>query len=251
MEFKASIKKCEFYMIPNKIRIDILDIVMKKGGHLGGSFSCVDILVCLYDNILTDNDKFILSKGHAYLALYCILKEKGLNPALSGHPDIDVKNGIECTTGSLGHGLPIAVGMALAKKLKGEKGRIFVLIGDGEFQEGTTWESINIAAHHHLDNLTLIIDNNKLQALDFTENIQNLEDLWEFFYIRGWIPRYIDGHDLCDLELALSAENENHPYVIICNTIKGKGVSYMENKAMWHVRTPTQEEYKQALKELS
>ena len=150
-----------------ELRKKTLDLAVEKGeGHLGGSFSEIEILISLYKEVLKDEDKFILSKGHCCYPLYLLLKEKGLNPKTSPHPDIDIENGINCTTGSLGHGLPIGVGMAFARKIQKKSGRIYVLMGDGECQEGTTWESSLIASQHKLTNLTVIIDHNKLQALD-------------------------------------------------------------------------------------
>jgi len=224
-----------------------------KDFHIAPALSCIDILVALYDNILTENDKFILSKGHACLSLYIMLLKKGLNPDINKHhPDIDIENGIECTTGSLGHGLPISVGMALAKKLKNEKGFIYVLLSDGECQEGTTWESIQIAVHHKLDNLIIIIDNNKLQSLDFIKNIlsspTSLYDKFKSFGIKSLA--IADGHNITMLTNMLKESHYNSPKVIIANTIKGKGISFIENKPEWHARFPTEEEYKKGCEEL-
>ncbi|KKK81863.1 hypothetical protein LCGC14_2809120, partial [marine sediment metagenome] len=146
---------------PKEIRREILEMAMETGiNHIASSLSVVEIL-CVLFSIAGDNDKIILSKGHGCLGYYILLQEKGYNPPLKAHPDIDIKNGIECTTGSLGHGLPIAVGMALAKKIKKEEGNIYVLMGDGECQEGTTWESLLIAHQHKLDNLFLFVDYNR------------------------------------------------------------------------------------------
>ena len=151
--------------ISKKLRQDTFTAFIKKGeAHLGGSFSCIEILVYLYENVLRKKDKFILSKSHSSFPLCLLLKKRGFKPKLTTHLEIDEKNGINCTTGSLGHGFPIATGMSLARKKIGRKGKIYVMISDGECQEGTTWESMLICAKHKLNNLVLIIDYNKIQA---------------------------------------------------------------------------------------
>ena len=171
--------------------------------HLGGSFSMIETLVILYDIILKKNDKFILSKAHASFPLCLLLKEKGLRPKLSTHLEIDEKNGIYCTTGSLGHGLPIATGMALAKKLQKEKGKIFVMISDGECQEGTTWESILISSKHKLDNLIILVDYNKIQALSKIEDVLPLGNLVHKFNSFNLNTIEVkDGHSFKDLSLS-------------------------------------------------
>jgi len=240
-------------MMPNKIRRDILDMIMELGeGHPGGSFSCVEILISLYDKILTEDDIFIMSKGHACQALYAVLREKGYNPKLSGHPDIDIENGIACTTGSLGHGLPVGIGMAMAKKYKREEGNIYVLMSDGELQEGTTWESFMIAAHHKLDNLCVIIDLNGIQALDRIDNILKIPRLEKKLDNFGLFSIWVDGHNLSELEDSFELTiYKNIPRVIVAQTIKGKGISFMERDPKWHARLPTKEEYELALRELS
>lgn len=235
-----------------KLRRNVLDLALEMGGdgHLGGSFSEIEILISLYDRIMKDDDKFILSKGHACYPLYILLREKGYNPKISGHPDIDEKNGICCTTGSLGHGLPIGVGMALARKILNKKGRIYVLMGDGEIEEGTTWESSLLAVHHQLDNLTVIIDHNKLQALEPLANIVSYGNLKNKFEEIGYSVLEIDGHSFPEIIEALEEKSETKPRMIIAHTIKGKGVSYMENDPKWHGRKVTLEEVKEAYKEL-
>jgi len=229
----------------------IIDYTMELGeGHIGACFSCIDIIECLYDCVLTKDDIFILSKAHAYHALYSVLKEKGYNPKLTGHPDIDQENGIYCTGGSLGHGLPIGVGVSLSKKMRKEDGVVYVLMSDGELQEGTTWESLMIAAHHELDNLVIMIDKNELQALGRTDEIlkiSNLEDKLDSF---GCAVNRWDGHDKNDLFFAFNSSYNYVPQVIIFDTIKGKGVSFMENDPSWHARLPTKEEYELAMEEL-
>ena len=199
---------------------------------------------------MKDKDEFILSKGHACYPLYILLRGKGYNPKISGHPDIDKKNGISCTTGSLGHGLPIGVGMALARKLLNKDGRVYVLIGDGEIQEGTTWESSLIASHHKLDNLTVIIDHNKLQALGSIADIVSLGSLKNKFKEFGYNILEIDGHSFPEIIQALKEKSLEKPQMIIAHTVKGKGVSFMENNAKWHARKAVLDEVKEAYKEL-
>ena len=233
------------------LRKETLDLSVKMGvGHLGGSYSIIEILVSLYDRVLNPRDTFILSKGHACYPYYILLKEKGYNPEISGHPDIDAKNGIPCTTGSLGHGFPIGIGMALALKIKKEVGNIYILMGDGECQEGTTWESSLVASHYKLDNLVAIIDRNNLQALDNTENILSLGDLSGKFREFGWHVSEINGHNFDEIISALKFRISEKSHIIVANTIKGKGISYMENDSRWHVRLPNQDELKQAYREL-
>jgi len=239
-------------MIPNEIRRKTLDLAVEQcNGHIASAFSMVEILIALYDEVLTSDDKFILSKGHGCLSFYVVLREKGFNPTISGHPDIDVANGIECTTGSLGHGLPVGVGMALAKKLKGEKGTIYVLMGDGECQEGTTWESLLIASHHKLNNLVVIVDQNRLQALDRVEDILSLGELFKKFHSFGCYLTQCDGHNIDDIKKSFDARYESCPKVVIAHTVKGKGVSFMEDRAEWHNRSPNKKQLKQAYEELN
>ncbi|MGE4554832.1 MAG: transketolase [Candidatus Paceibacterota bacterium] len=246
---KTEIKKLE--QKARKLRRDVLDLALEKGdGHLGGSFSEIEILISLYQKILRDIDKFILSKGHSCYPLYILLQEKGFQPKISGHPDIDEKNGIWCTTGSLGHGLPIGVGMALSRKLMNKKGKIYVLLGDGEIQEGTTWESSLIATHHKLDNLVVIIDKNNLQALDSIKNVLYLKNFKEIFQELGYYVIEINGHSFPEIIKALKTKVSGKPILIIANTIKGKGVSFMENDPKWHARQISLEEFKMAYKEL-
>jgi len=238
------------------MRIKILNTIMEEGeGHLGGSLSCIDILIVLYDNILTKEDVFILSKGHAYTALYCVLKEKGFNPKKGAHPDIDTENGIYCTTGSLGHGLPVGIGVALSKKLKGEPGKVYVLISDGELEEGTTWESLLISSKYKLDNLVIVIDYNKFQAMECIEeitSIANIKDLYK--KLDSFINNVfcVDGHNIKDLIDIFNINNKtNKPLVIISNTIKCNGISFMIDNPEWHGKVPNKEEYEKALKEIS
>lgn len=241
-------------MLNKHVRREILDIAVKtKNGHIASAFSIVEILVVLYNWVLKPNDRFILSKGHGCMALYPFLKQRGYNPKLKQHPDIDIKNGIWCSTGSLGHGLPIGVGMAFAKKLMNKNDNVYVLMSDGECQEGTTWESLLFAKQHNLDNLTIIIDYNKIQALDRVDNILSLDNLKAKFKAFGCNTiELINGHDVVSLKTALSINNKTKkPMVIVCNTKKGKGVSFIEDKPDWHNYIPKDEQLEKAYEELS
>jgi len=234
------------------LRRKVLILTKQKGeGHLGGSFSIIEILIWLYYKELKKEDKFILSKGHAFYPLYIILKEKGYQPKISVHPDLDEKNGIFATTGSLGHGLPIAVGRALAKKFLRKKGKIYVLMGDGELEEGTTWEASLIACRYKLDNLVVIVDYNGLQALGKVKEVVSFKNLRKIFENIGYKVVEADGHSFSSLEKAFKIKNNGQPKMIIAYTVKGKGVSFMENNYIWHARVPNEEEFQKALKELS
>jgi len=234
-----------------ELRINVLDLGIKEGeSHFGGAFSMIEIIISLYNNILTSQDKFILSKGHCCYPFYLLLKEKGFNPKLTGHPDIDVDNGIVCTTGSLGHGMPIAVGMAMARKKQNKPGKIYVLISDGECQEGTIWESSLIANYHKLTNLVVIVDNNKIQALDKIKDVSSLDNLSEKFKSFGYSVSEIDGHNFFEIIDILQLSHSEKPRLIIAHTTKGKGLSFMENDPKWHTRFPTTSELDQAYKEL-
>jgi transketolase len=233
-----------------QLRKDVLDLAVETGeGHLGGSFSEIEILISLYDHILKPEDKFILSKGHCSYPMYVLLREQKYNPKILTHPDIDEENGIYCTTGSLGHGLPIGVGMALARKMQNKSGKIYVLIGDGECQEGTTWESSLIASKFNLENLITIVDQNGLQALERTEDVLPLKRLEEKFYAFGWKTSKVDGHNIFEITKTLR-KKVNRPHMIIAKTVKGKGVSYMENNAEWHGKKVVFEEVQKAYEEL-
>lgn len=234
-----------------KLRLDIIDLSKSNGGyHYGGSFSCAEILINLYDKILKKNDRFILSKGHGCWGYYVLLKEKGLNPLLEGHPHLDEKNGVHWTTGSEGHGFPAGIGMALAKKMQNKEGKVYVLIGDGESQEGTTWESILVASQHKLKNLKVILDYNKIQGSGYVKDILNIDPIGEVAKLFNWEVSRIDGHDNEEICKALEMQTEK-PHFIIADTIKGKGVSFMENSPPWHAKGPSDELEKQAREELS
>jgi len=233
MNYKKLEKKAK------KLRQDtFLAFIEKREAHLGGSFSIIETLIVLYDCILKKNDKFILSKSHASFPLCLLLKEKGLNPSLTTHLEIDEKNGINCTTGSLGHGLPIAVGMALARKIKNIKGKIYVMLSDGECQEGTTWESLLIASKNKLNNLILLIDYNKIQALSRLADALPLHDLSKKLKSFNWNCINIkDGHSFKSLISCLNKKNTNQkPTAVILNTVKGKGIKEFEDDPVWHAR---------------
>ena len=215
-----------------------LAFVKKGEAHLGGSFSMIEILISLYETILKKNDKFILSKSHSSFPLCLLLKERGLDPELTTHLEIDVKNGIHCTTGSLGHGLPLATGMAFARKIRNVKGKIYVMLSDGECQEGTTWESLLIASKHKLDNLIVLIDYNKIQALSRLQDALPLHDLAKKFKSFNWNCINVkNGHSFKSIISAMNKRIiKNKPTAIIFNTIKGKGVKEFENDPVWHAR---------------
>ncbi len=235
-----------------KIRVDTINMSAEYcDGHVASSFSYVEILVVLYSVFIDDKSQFILSKGHGAFALYAMLRNLGYNPKISGHPDIETDQGIMCTTGSLGHGIAIAVGKALAKKIKKEKGTIYVVVGDGECQEGSVWESMNIASKYKLDNLVVIIDHNKLQALDAVENIANEKRLGDKFRAFGAEVVEVDGHSVEELiDIFYSLNNRGLPYVVIAHTVKGKGVSFMEFDPKWQSRMLAGDEMQAAISEI-
>jgi len=222
-----------------KLRQDTFNAFIEKGeAHLGGSFSMIEMLLAIYEVIIKKNDKFILSKAHASFPLCILLKEKGLNPKLTTHLELDEENGINCTTGSLGHGLPIATGMAFAKKHQRVPGKIYVMMSDGECQEGTTWESLLIAAKHKLDNLVVIIDYNKIQALSRLNDALPLKSLSKKFIAFNWDCLEVkDGHSFRSLIKSFKKKNKKgKPLAIIVNTIKGKGIKEFEDDPVWHAR---------------
>ncbi len=227
-----------------KLRNRILEIAYRdEMGHIPSALSILDIVWTLYDKVMTKDDQFILSKGHGCMALYAILEEKGLfdwSTKAQGHP----KRGgaILASTGSLGHGLPMAVGLAMAKKIKGEAGRVFCLIGDGECNEGTTWESAMLAAHHKLDNLVVIVDQN--HSSDRALDTGNLKEKFESF---GWVSDFIDGHDKSDISYYTQVTpSDDIPCVLIANTIKANGVPFMQENS-WHNKKLDKETYEKAI----
>jgi transketolase len=234
-----------------QVRRDAIEISKANGGyHYGGSFSCAEILVNLWDQIMDESDRFILSKGHGCWVYYVLLRENGFNPTLEGHPHYEPENGIYCTSGSMGHGLPVGVGMALARKISGKKGKIFVLMGDGECQEGTTWESILLGGKLKLGNLVAIVDSNGIQGSGFVKDILPVTNvLRATAKSAGWRVIDIDGHneDLNKVDFKSMLE----PTLIIAKTIKGKGVSFMENSPKWHSNWLGGDFERKALEELS
>jgi transketolase len=235
-----------------QVRRDTIALSKANGGyHYGGSFSCTEILISLFDHVMGPDDKVILSKGHACWPLYVLLREQGLNPKLGGHPERDPANGIWATTGSLGHGLPTAVGMALAKKLRKDPARLFVIMGDGECQAGTLWESMLIARQLNLNNLVVIVDWNGIQGSDFCSKVLDVTAVKELGLaaIVGWEGVQVDGHDMAELSDAL-LQKYPEPTMVIALTIKGKGVSFMENVPKWHACWLNPGDLAQALGEL-
>ena len=245
----------------------------KQLGHPGGDFSATDILATLYGGVLrfdpkrpdwADRDRFIMSKGHATGALYTALAFSGYfdealldtymapHSRLNGHPNRNYLPGVETNTGPLGHGFPVGVGIAIAGELQGKDFRTFVLVGDGEMQEGSNWEAAMSAGHRKLKNLTLIIDRNGLQQGAPTEETSSLNPLWDKLRAFGFAVEQVDGHTIEALYDVLSAPPgpRDLPLAVIANTVKGKGVSFMENKAAWHHGVPNEEQFAQAMKEL-
>lgn len=215
-----------------------LEFISKGEAHLGGSFSMIETLIYLFEKVLKRNDKFILSKSHASFPLCILLRKKGYKPKMTTHLEIDPKNGIYCTTGSLGHGFPISSGMALAKKIQGKKDKIYVMISDGECQEGTTWETLLISSKHKLNNLVLLIDYNKIQALSKLKDALPLDNLGKKFKSFNWgVLNVKNAHSFNDLKKTFAKiVNQKKPTVIILNTIKGKGIKEFENDPIWHAR---------------
>ena len=242
-------------------------------GHIAPALSMADIIAELYfGGILkydaqnpqwTGRDAFILSKGHACLALYAALAEAGFfqkeelrtflhkGSRVGGHPNMHYVPGVEASTGALGHGLLFAVGIAIADKMEGKSNHTYVVIGDGECQEGSIWEGFMSAVYHKLDNLTVIIDHNKFQAMDRVETILGVHDFPSKLQAFGCAVREIDGHDHESIHKALLHRESGRPMVIVANTIKGKGISFMEEKPLWHCRMPNAEELDIALHDLN
>jgi transketolase len=264
----------ELKRIAVEIRCDIIEMTCEAGaGHPGGSLSAADIVTALYFRIMRidpqrpdwpDRDRFILSKGHACPVWYAALAERGyfdkshlrtlrkLDSILQGHPDMRKTPGIDMTAGSLGHGLSVGVGMALAGRLLQKDYHVWVIVGDGEVQEGSIWEAAMAASKWKLDNLTAILDRNHLQNDDCVDTempVEPLADKWRAF---GWEVVEIDGHDMEQIVRTLewAREFRGRPVMIIAHTIKGKGVSFMENQVVWHGKAPCREEAEQAIREL-
>jgi transketolase len=257
-----------------RIRLDTLRMTSKGGSaHIGSVFSMADIIAVLYGGILRvdpsnpgwrERDRFILSKGHAGAGVYAVLAERGFFPIeklathysdgsdLSGHVSHKGVPGVELSTGSLGHGLPVGAGMAYAAALDGALHRVVVLLSDGECDEGSNWEAILFAGHHRLERLAVIVDYNKVQSLKPVADTLDLEPLADKWLAFGWSVIEVDGHDHAELERALSSlpREEGKPTCVIAHTTKGKGVSFMENSVLWHYRTARGDEFAAAEREL-
>ena len=263
-------------LVSKKLRRNILRMIHNaKSGHPGGSLSCIDILNVLFticmkhypecelNSDYKNRDRFVLSKGHASAALYSVMAHCGyfseddlltfrkIGSKLQGHPCSNKLNGVEISTGSLGQGLSIACGMAMGLKLDGINSTVFVYMGDGELQEGTVWEAAMNASHRKLNNLVAFVDRNRLQIDGSTENVKALGDVKVKFEAFGWNAVEIDGHNISEIYSAIeTAKKSEKPIVIVANTVKGKGVSFMENNAGWHGKAPSDEDLQKALKEL-
>lgn len=257
------------------LRRDVVDMIVSgNGGHIGGDMSMMDILVTLYFKVMNispenqndpERDRFILSKGHSVEALYAVLAKKGFFPIeqvtsefskfgskFIGHPNNKLP-GIEMNSGSLGHGLPVAVGMALAGKMNSAPYRIYTIMGDGELAEGSVWEGAMSGAHYMLDNLCAVVDRNRLQISGSTEDVMHHDDLQARFEAFGWHVIQVDGHDYDALAAAFEEAKATkcRPTLVIANTVKGFGSAVMENKAAWHHHVPTPEEYKQIMSDFT
>lgn len=256
----------------SQIRADVLKMLFTcQSGHPGGSLSCVEILMSLYYKVakidpsnprMEDRDRIVLSKGHGCPTLYAILADKGYFPRedlwdlrqitshLQGHPDMTKTPGVDVNTGSLGQGVSIAMGMALAAKHKKAAYHIYAIAGDGELQEGLVWEAAMAAAHYKLDNFTLLLDHNGLQIDGSNDQVMGLGDIMAKFNAFGFECIKVDGHDIDAITAALKTPVVGKPKFVCCETSKGKGVSFMENKFGWHGKAPCEDEYTCAIKEL-
>ncbi len=271
----------ELELLSKKIRGQVLQMIFKaQSGHPGGSLSSVDLILVLYKKIMklckdwnecpewSNRDRFVLSKGHASATLYSVLCEceyfcpteidsfRQLGARLQGHPSNEHLPGIEVPSGSLGQGLSLANGLALALKLDKNPSRVFVLMGDGELQEGQVWEAAMSSKHYNLNNVIAIVDRNRYQIDGSTEEIMGLEPLADKWKAFGWQVLEINGHDIHEIYEAYQkainiSEEKASPVMIIANTVKGKGVSFMENTAAWHGKAPTEDDYKKAIQELN
>lgn len=264
----------DYKILATKIRAHVLRMTHRAGSaHVGSSLSIADILAVLYGGILridpnrpdwADRDRFILSKGHGSAAIYAALAERGFFPKewldtfyqdgshLAGHITHHGVPGVEASTGSLGHGLPIGCGMAMAAKHDGQMHRVFIILSDGDCEEGSTWEAALFAHQHQLDNMVVIVDYNKVQGFGMVKDVLDLEPLANKWLSFGWMVSEIDGHIPEQIESALLGVpfKEKLPSCIIAHTVKGKGVSFMENQVAWHYKSPSDEQLHQALVEL-
>lgn len=263
----------ELQNIAKVVRQNIVKMIdAARAGHIGGDLSVTDILVTLVFGVINtdpnapdkrDRDRLILSKGHCAAALYSTLAVRGFLPvesltdfmkplsALNGHPNRRKIKGVEANTGPLGHGLPIGVGSAIASKLSGDNWRTFVVLGDGELQEGSNWEAAMTAGHRKLDNLVAIVDRNRLQQGARTEETASLDPLGDKWASFGWDVIELNGNSPAELYAALTRQSSGKPLAIVANTIKGKGVSFIEDRVEWHHKVPSAEQVVLALKELA
>ena len=267
-------EKKELQVTACKVRMGIIEGTFNaRSGHPGGSLSAADLFTYLYCKEMRvdpanpnweERDRFVLSKGHTAPGLYAVMAQKGFFPVedlqslrhigchLQGHPNMRSTPGIDMSTGSLGQGVSVAAGMALAAKYQGRENRVYTLLGDGEIQEGQVWESFMLAHHYHLDNLCVIIDNNNLQIDGRVSDVMSPYPIDEKLKAFGFHVECIDGHDFDQMEKAfeIARNTKDVPTAIVMTTIKGKGVSYMEDQASWHGKAPKQAEYEQAMDEL-
>jgi len=248
-----------------RYRRRILEVSQQvTAAHVAPAFSCLEIVDALYHEVMRPQDVFIMSKGHGCLAQYVVLEDLGkisreemdlyCKPGglLGAHPDYDPDIGIHASTGSLGHGLGIAAGQALAEKLRGTDARVFVLLSDGECQEGSTWEAAMVVANLRLTNLIALVDHNDFGGMDrMTEVHPALDPLTNKFEAFGWSARAVPGHSASYVRMALAVgARSSRPLAVVCRTVKGRGVSFMENEPIWHYRSPNEAEYEQAMEEL-
>lgn len=225
--------------------------VSRNEGHIGGAYSSIELMISLFEKMKSD-DTFILSKGHCCLPYFLLLREQGYNPAIGGHPEIDPANGIPCTTGSLGQGFPMGLGMALARKIMKKPGHVYVMMSDAEFQEGTTYETLLLGSHHKLDNLSIVVDNNGKQTLGDTSKILALGNLAKKVEAFDWQVREFNGHSFPEIFDALSVSSVIAPTAYIGYTVKGKGVSFMEDSQDgFHTRIPKGDQLEIARRELA
>jgi len=253
-------------------RLAIETLKTAASGHIGGSFSATELMVYLYFNKMNidpcnpnkeDRDIFILSKGHATLGYYSVLAERGyfqieelstyrqINSRLQGHPYIDAAPGIEASSGSLGQGISFGIGLALGFKKRNMPNKVYVITGDGELEEGQIWEAVMLQGHLKLDNLIIIVDENRLQLDDYVKNITDLTNIKSIFEAFGYKAIKIDGNNFNEIDNAFGTLSSDKPNIIIAETIKGKGISFMENRIEWHSKKLNDEDYIKALKELN
>lgn len=251
----------ELKEIAKEVRKDILlEVFSAQSGHPGGSLSCADILTTIYFKLLEDGDRVVLSKGHASPALYAVLAEKGFFPKeelknfrklgsiLQGHPSSKSTPGVDVSSGSLGQGLSIANGIALSYRLDKKDNFVYVVLGDGEIQEGQVWEAAMSSSHYHLNHVIAFLDYNQLQIDGANDEVMTVAPVNEKFEAFGWYVQQVNGHDFEAIKQAVeNAKKQDKPSMIIADTIKGKGVPFMENQVSWHGKAPNEEQYHQAI----